>query len=132
MTALELSAPSRRLAERALGAVSGAPRSAPTPPGPLTRDPFTFVVARVPEAPAPPAPRVDTPPAPLTLSAIVGFPGGHLAIVNNQVVKTGDVVSGHEVVAITDSAVSLRAPGEPTRTLQLPELGAPPAAAPRR
>ena len=70
--------------------------------------------------------------APLALSAIVGFPGGYLAIVNNQVVKIGDVVSGHEVVAITDSSVSLREPGAPTRTLQLPELGSAPPAAPRR
>jgi hypothetical protein len=132
MTALELSAPSKRLAERALGAGSGAPRSVPTPPAPLARDPFTFVAARPPAAPAPPAPRVDTPLAPFALSAIVGFPGGYLAIVNNQVVKTGDVVSGHEVVAITDSSVSLREPGAPTRTLQLPELGSAPPAAPRR
>ena len=132
MTALELSAPSRRLAERALGAGSSAPRSASTPPAPLTRDPFAFAVARLPAAPAPPAPRVEAPLAPLVLSAIVGFPGGYLAIVNNQVVKTGDMVSGHEVVAITDSAVSLREPGAPTRTLPLPELGAAPPAAPRR
>jgi hypothetical protein len=75
---------------------------------------------------------VDTPLAPFALSAIVGFPGGYLAIVNNQVVKIGDVVSGHEVVAITDSSVSLREPGAPTRTLQLPELGSAPPAAPRR
>ena len=132
MTALELSAPSKRLAERALGAGSGAPRSVPTPPAPLARDPFTLVAARAPAAPAPPAPRVEAPLAPLALSAIVGFPGGYLAIVNNQVVKTGDVVSGHEVVAITDSAVSLREPGAPTRTLPLPELGAAPPVAPRR
>jgi hypothetical protein len=132
MTALELSASSRRLAERALGAASGIPRSASTPPAPLARDPFTFVMARLPAAPAPPAPRVEGPLAPLALSAIVGFPGGYLAIVNNQVVKTGDVVSGHEVVAITDSSVSLREPGAPTRTLQLPELGVAPPAAPRR
>jgi len=75
---------------------------------------------------------VEAPPPPLVLSAIVGFPGGYLAIVNNQVVKTGDVVSGHEVVAITDSAVSLRAPGAPARTLPLPELGSAPPGAPRR
>src|SRR5258707_302309 len=71
MTALELSAPSKRLAERALDAGSGAPRSAPTPPAPLTRDPFTFVVR--PPAVALPAPRVEAPPAPLALSAIGGF-----------------------------------------------------------
>jgi len=52
--------------------------------------------------------------------------------VNNQVVKTGDTVSGHEVVAITDSSVSLREPGAPARTLQLPELGSAPPTAPRR
>jgi hypothetical protein len=131
VTALELSAPSKRLAERALGAGSSAPRSA-TAPAPLTRDPFAFAVARLPAAPAPPAPRVEAPLAPLVLSAIVGFPGGYLAIVNNQVVRAGDVVSGHEVVAITDSSVSLREPGAPTRTLQLPELGTAPPAAPRR
>ena len=132
MTALELSAPSKRLAERALGAGSAAARSAPTPSAPLARDPFTFAVARLAAPLAQPAPRVDTPLAPLALSAIVGFPGGYLAIVNNQVVKTGDVVSGHEVVAITDSSVALREPGAPTRTLQLPELGAAPPVAPRR
>jgi hypothetical protein len=131
MTALELSAPSKRLAERALGAAGAVPRATTTPPVPLARDPFTFVVARLP-APAPPAPRVEGPLAPLALSAIVGFPGGYLAIVNNQVVKTGDMVSGHEVVAITDSSVSLREPGAPTRTLQLPELGLAAPAAPRR
>jgi hypothetical protein len=132
MTALDLSAPSKRLVERALGAGSGAPPSAPMPPAPLARDPFTFVAARPPAPVAPPAPRVQSPLAPLELSAIVGFPGGHLAIVNNQVVKTGDVVSGHEIVAITDTSVSLRAPGAPTRTLQLPELGGAPPAGPRR
>ena len=132
VTALELSAPSKRLAERALGAGSAAPRSALMPPAALARDPFTFVVARAPATPALPGPRVEAPLAPLTLSAIVGFPGGYLAIVNNQVVKIGDVVSGHEVVAITDSSVSLREPGAPTRTLQLPELGSAPPAAPRR
>ena len=46
---------------------------------------------------------------------------------NNQVVKTGDAVSGHEVAAITENSVSLREPRRPTRTLQLPELGAAPA-----
>jgi hypothetical protein len=51
MTALELSGLSKRLVERALGAGSGAPRVAPTPPAPLARDPFTFVVARPPAAP---------------------------------------------------------------------------------
>ena len=50
---------------------------------------------------------------------------GHLDL------ATGDAI-GHEVVAITDSAVSLREPGAPTRTLQLPELGTAPPVAPRR
>ena len=131
MTALELSGPSRRLVERALGAAGNAP-SPPAAPPAVARDPFTFVVARPAAAPPSAPPRVERPSAPLELSAIVSFPGGYLAIVNNQVVKTGDTVSGHEVVAITDGSVSLREPGAPTRTLQLPELGGAPPAGPRR
>jgi len=60
MTALELSAPSKRLAERALGAASAAPRSAPLPLAPLARDPFTLLVARLPAPLAPPALSLDS------------------------------------------------------------------------
>ena len=132
MTALELAPASRRLVDRALGqAPAGPALPPPAAPTPLTRDPFAFVVPAKPAAPAP-APRAERPPAPLELSAIVGFPGGSLAIVNNQVVKVGEVVSGHRVDAITDTTVTLSEPGAAPRTLQLPELGAAPPAPPRR
>ena len=132
MTALELAPASRRLVDRALGqAAASPPVLSPAAPAPLARDPFAFVVPARSAAPVP-APKPEKPPSPLELSAIVGFPGGSLAIVNNQVVKVGDVVSGHRVDAITDTTVTLTEPGAAPRTLQLPELGAAPPAPPRR
>ncbi len=69
---------------------------------------------------------------PLDLKGIVNFPDGHLAIVNNQIVKVGDTVSGLRVERITENSVTVREPSGP-RTVSLPELGAPPAPAePRR
>ena len=131
LTALELSAASKRLVERAIAASGGPSSPAPTPGGPLARDPFAFVVARPPTAPPPP-PRAERPSVPLELSAIMGSVGGYLAVVNNQIVRVGDTVSGHEVVAITDRAVTFREPGAPPRTLPLPELGGVAPAPPRR
>jgi hypothetical protein len=132
MTALELAPASRRLVDRALGQPAASPPSAPpVTPAPVARDPFAFVVSAKPAAPAA-ATRPERPLVPLDLSAIVGFPGGSLAIVNNQVVKVGDVVSGHRVDAITETTVTLTEPGAARRTLQLPELGAAPAPSPRR
>lgn len=146
MTALELAAPAKRILERALAADVGSPggpalpASRPMPPPapagaerPLGRDPFAFVAGTgpVPKGRSE-APRPGKPPAPMELSAVVSFPGGYLAIVNNQIVKVGDSVSGHRVERITDNAVSLREPGAAPRTIQLPELGATPPAPPRR
>jgi len=146
MTALELSAPAKRILDRALSAdgkassspAPGPPPALPPPPGvgaasPLTRDPFAFVAAKSPVAKGRSvAPASPTPAAPIELSAVVSFPGGSLAIVNNQIVKVGDTVSGHRVEKITDDSVSLRAPGAAPRTIQLPELGAAPPAPSRR
>jgi hypothetical protein len=121
MTALELSGPSKRLVERALGAGGGAPRSASTPPAPLVRDPFTFVAARPPAAPGPPAPlRVDKPV--LELKGIVSMPGGFLAIVNNSIVKVRDLIEGYTVERITERTVVVGRSGEVPRVLELPDL----------
>jgi hypothetical protein len=68
----------------------------------------------------------------MELSAIVGFPGGYAAIINNQIVKVGDMVNGATIERITATSVSVREPDAPPRTVELPELGAPPPAAPRR
>jgi len=140
MTALELSPAARQILDRVRAAGRGsadnsaAPLSTAMAEPPLTRDPFAFVVAKTPApvASRPPVPAVDRLPVALSLSAIVSIPGGSLAIVNNQIVRVGDVVSGHRVESITDTAVSLREPGGPVRTIELPDLGAAPPAPPRR
>ncbi|MEK7837944.1 MAG: hypothetical protein AAB328_08165, partial [candidate division NC10 bacterium] len=59
-------------------------------------------------------------------------PGGFHVIVNNQIVKVGDSLSGHRVDRITDDAVVLREPGGGTRTIPLPGLAAAPPAGLRR
>ena len=145
LTSLELSAQAKQMVERTLAA-SGGPSKAPAPPLALPvpttgaspsasgRDPFTFLTP-----PAPPRPPVAGPgPEPvradLDLKGIVSFPDGFLAIVNNQIVKVGDTVSGHRVERITENSVTLREPGAATaRTVDLPEMApAEPPPTPRR
>ena len=121
------------------------------PEVPVTvRDPFAFgatkpvatATARARTASAgtgkagPPRPGTPKPPKPevvFELRGIVGFPGGQLAIINNQIVKGGDTVSGWRVERITDTNVVLRDPtdGE-TRTVPLPDLLGAAQAGPRR
>lgn len=144
MTALELSPPAQRLLDRVLaaGPASSAP-TAGTPPSagagtdvaaaPITRDPFSFVGRGPAPRTAPPAAAaVDRPPVALHLSAIMSVPGGNLAVINNQIVTVGDTVAGHRVETIREQSVTVREPGAPPRTLDLPELGAAPPAPPRR
>jgi hypothetical protein len=66
------------------------------------------------------------------VKGIVSFPGGFLAIVNNQIVKVGDTVTGHKVERITDNNVVLRDPDGGTRTVQLPDLLSSSPTEPRR
>jgi hypothetical protein len=151
MAALELSAQARRIIERALAAGSAsaqagaaAPLALPVPrqtaqASPvLGRDPFAFLTPPAPPALPPALAAGQTPAAPakpqasLEVKGIVSFPDGFLAIVNNQIVKVGDTVSGHRVERITENSVTLREPGASARTIELPDLlgGAP--AVPRR
>jgi hypothetical protein len=141
LVALELSPEVKRMFDRrpAAGA-SGSGEQAPAVGGDLqesatARDPFAFGagrrVAAVPKPPPPP-PRPEAPPAPLELSAIVGFPGGYVAIINNQIVKAGDVIGGVRIETIAENSVSVRQPDAPPRTIMLPEVGAQPEAATRR
>jgi hypothetical protein len=69
---------------------------------------------------------------PVRVSGIVDFPGGALAIVNDQIVKAGDMVSGFRVERITDREVMLRQPDGTSRSVELTELSAAPPAASRR
>ncbi len=69
---------------------------------------------------------------PLEVKGIVSFPDGFLAIVNNQIVKVGDMVSGYRVERIAENSVTLREPGVAPRTIELPNLLRTSPAAPRR
>jgi hypothetical protein len=129
VTALQLTQQARRIINDAANA-SGVPLAAPGPQAGLSlpvpsaaaesRDPFSFgaSVERPREAESA-APRQA-----FDLQGIVGFPGGHLAILNNQIVRAGDRVGGHTVEHITDSVVVLRQPDGTPRRVSLPEIGA--------
>jgi hypothetical protein len=108
--------------------------------GSAGRDPFFFLtpppIVRAGGGPSAPGPEVaGAPPGPvvpLDVKGIVSFPDGFLAIVNNQIVKVGDTVSGHRVERITDDSVTLSEPGGSPRTVRLPELAPAAPAEPRR
>lgn len=129
VTALQLTQQARRIIDDAAKA-SGVALAPPGPQAGLSlpvpsaatesRDPFSFGAAVE-------RPRVVESAVPrqaFDLQGIVGFPGGHLAILNNQIVKTGDKVGGHTVEHITDTVVVLREPDGAPRRLSLPEIGA--------
>jgi hypothetical protein len=129
VTALQLTQQARKIIEDAAKA-SGVSLVQQTPtiglslPVPSAasefRNPFAF------GAPVD-RPRVaegSIPRAVFDLHGIVGFPGGHLAILNNQIVKTGEKMAGYTVEHITDTAVLLRQPDGTPRRLSLPDIGA--------
>jgi hypothetical protein len=107
------------------------PRNAPETAR-ASRDPFAFVaapppkparIAAPPQAP-PMAPAVvksepAKPAAPVEVKGIVSFPGGHLGIVNNQIVKVGDVVASTRVERITDTEIVFRHVDGSTRSVTL-------------
>lgn len=91
------------------------------------RDPFRFaepparprrpatMTASTAAAQAPPAPVV----VPLTVKGIVKFPGGVAAIVNDQIVRVGDVVEGRRVEEIANGRVVVHEPGGGSRSVPL-------------
>jgi hypothetical protein len=68
------------------------------------RDPFTFV----PRAAAKVAATPTILPPPLLVKGIVKFPGGNVAILNDQTVAVGDVVEGQRVEEIGNNRVVLK------------------------
>jgi hypothetical protein len=65
---------------------------------------------------------------PVAVRGIVKFPGGVFAIVNDQIVKVGDVVDGQQVEEIGDEGIVLREPGRGSRLVPVPAFGGAPAA----
>jgi hypothetical protein len=148
LVALEISPQGKTIMEQALAASGGTAKGLGGPPvalavpsgpqaTPTSRDPFAFLTPPVSRPPAgqpgaagPPAPPAALPE--LALKGIVSFPDGFLAIVNNQIVKVGDTVSGYRVERITEGSVTLSAAGATPRTIELPELAPMPTATPRR
>jgi hypothetical protein len=130
VTALQLTQQARRIIDDAAKA-SGVALAPPGPQAGLSlpvpsastesRDPFAFGVS----VERPREKESAVPRQAFALQGIVGFPGGHLAILNNQIVRAGDKLEGHTVEHITDTAVLLRQPDGTPRRLSLPEIGAP-------
>jgi hypothetical protein len=123
LTTLEPSEDTRRIMDRVVAASAKTPKvslvaaltrvsetRAEAPPAPL-RDPFKYIEAPRRRSPGPvlargPAAAPDVPPsAPVAVRGIVKFPGGALAIVNDQIVKVGDMVAGRRVHEIVDGKV---------------------------
>lgn len=129
VTALQLTQQARKIIEDAAKAsgVSLAQQmpstglSLPVPsPASEFRDPFAFGAA----VDRPRLAEGSVPRAVFDLQGIVGFPGGHLAILNNQIVRTGEKMAGYTIEHITDTAVLLRQPDGTPRRLSLPDIGA--------
>src|SRR5262249_21133257 len=121
IAALELSAAAKHIVAR-VASGTNTPSSSLVLPVPrsdvlaaLGRSPAEFPRPRAPAFPPPPAVATSPekpaePPAPVELKGIFAFPGGFLAILNNQIVRVGDTVSGHRVEQITDKAVTISDP----------------------
>jgi len=143
LTAMELSEQGRAIVERALTADRSTvavpattatltlPAAAQRPTSPETlRDPFAFVaIGRSSPVRAAVAGRqpsvsndVAAPPTPISVSGILEFPSGYLAIVNQKIVKVADVVDGHRVDNIAKGHVVLRQPDGTRRTVPLADF----------
>ena len=131
LTTIEPSDDTRRIMERVLAATAKSSRSPlavaltlPLEARPETtllplRDPFAFAEAprrRGPAIAGAPAPPIT----PVSVKGIMKFPGGALAIVDDRVVKVGDVVNGQRVEQIVDGRIVLSEPGGGSRSILLP------------
>jgi hypothetical protein len=153
LAVVELTPSAKAILQRTVKGEGAGSLALPLPLGSAVagRDPFAFVAAaaasrppvvtpspvRPSGRPAPPSPAADGGafdplPASLVVKGIVKFPGGHLAIINNQIVQVGDVVDGHRVEQISDASVVVRPPQGAPRPLALPALTTSTPAAPRR
>jgi hypothetical protein len=132
LTTIEPSDDTRRIMERVLAATAKSSRSPlavaltlPLDVRPEStllplRDPFKFAA----EAPRRTGPAIAVtappPPTPVSVKGIMKFPGGALAIVDDRVIKVGDVVNGQRVEQIMDERIVLGEPGGGLRSILLP------------
>jgi len=128
LSAMEPAEDARRILDRAIVAArqAGPPAQVAAltlpldertaPPAAQLRDPFGFVQRVAAAKPGGPA----YVPGPIALKGIVKFPGGNVAIVNDQTVRVGDLVDGQRVTEITDGRIVLSLPGGGTRVETLP------------
>jgi hypothetical protein len=133
LSAMEPSEEAKRILDRAVAAArkAGPPAQVAaltlpieeraTGASPQLRDPFAFVQPASARSSGKPGAPV-TLPGPVALKGIVKFPGGNVAIVNDQVVRVGDVVDGQRVEEISDGQIVLRQPGGGSRTETLPGI----------
>jgi len=142
LTTIEPSDDARQIMRRVLAASASHPRFALTsalalpmdvqaPAVPSLRDPFQFTdissrrrgpttvtAIAAPSKVASPSPAAPV-AAPLVVKGIVKFPGGTMAIINDQIVKVGDTIEGQRVEAIADGQVVLHEPGSGSRSVPL-------------
>jgi len=141
LTALELSPQTKLIVQKTLAAGSATGKVLPGSPlalsvpatskgGPDGRDPFAFLTPPAPPGPPPGQLGPSSPLPDLGVRGIVSFPDGFLAIVNNQIVKVGDTVSGYRITQITENTVTFTRSGAPPRTIELPELAPGPSTGP--
>jgi hypothetical protein len=147
LTTIEPSDDARQIMRRVLAASAKNPKIALTsalalpmdvqaPAAQSLRDPFQFAEvparrrspATVTAMTAPSAAGSPVPPppvvVPLTVKGIVKFPdGGTVAIVNDQIVKVGDLVDGQRVEEIGNGRVVLHEPGSGSRSVPLAGFG---------
>jgi len=133
LTTIEPSDDTRRIMERVLAATAKSSRSplaaaltlplearAETTTLQPLRDPFKFAEAPRRTGPAIAAAPAPPPIAPVSVKGIMKFPGGALAIVDDRVVKVGDVLNGRRVEQIVDGRIVLSEPGGGSRSILLP------------
>ena len=132
LTTIEPSDDTRRIMERVMAATAKGSKSplalaltlplearAETTLQPL-RDPFKLAEAPRRKGPALALALPPPPIAPVLVKGIMKFPGGALAIVDDRVIKVGDVVNGQRVEQIMDERIVLSEPGGGSRSILLP------------
>lgn len=113
--------------------VAAAPKKKPAATAPVARRPPSRGTAPGATeefgdiAATPPDQSRSTASAPMDVRGIISLPDGFLAIVNNEIVRAGDMVDNHRVEKITATTILLRRKDGESRLLTLPATMGPPS-----